>query len=1536
MQQAFGKIEEDAGGITPQHSAAQDGSAVLQTLKTVPEDGVVDVASGGGHGSGTQQAQLSTQSKAGSRRQLLLPSQLEQPPPQQLAVVTVPSPTAAAAAAAALQELAKATARTASEAQETSQLLSHSSSLHRSGSLGAGSISRRASLATDRRCMTTSSSMRSHTSTLSTSSSSSRAWRPGGNRTDPRDDYRKLQTYESARLRALQKQGLLSPGASARCMSLATDSIISPHSGFGGCISPKSGSVRCSISQDQQQVATSPPVSPGQVGMAGGNSAPATPTGAGSRCGYAAASARRRPGAVSASPHTPAAASPASPTSAARRGRTTARPASAPPAKAAGLSPTRSAGRGRAEQTGHSAFSAAATSTRAEAAPPSPKRCTSPKLTQHKKKEQQQQQGPAHQDMWQALTGQPCPPGLVPVLQRMQQQQQSPHGGGGLSGRASSKGLSPSLHAPASSCTFSSKGTAGPLPSRNPLALSAASRGNSTTAQVEEAIRAAQAALLHKQQQVSQFRQAISSSWAPGGPSSSRARGRAAALQAASTAAVVADADAAPDASAGMAADGVPADSCIGTSVWGDSSCTSSYTGSVAAAHMLGKRSSRELATGSSVGREGAASQQEDSNSVVVSPSQAPTPAAAGVGPNTALVGVSRPGSSSADGYIPHDAASARSSSRGAVGLATVSAPVGVSSTASEAAAGQAAAAAAAALPAPRAAARASVDEQVVQQPAAPAAAAVVCPVRSPFQQSAGAPYAVTTVQASRGGSSNTAALRSSPTPATQAAVSGSRYYQAPVTFPGRSRSRSPSKRRPVSALEALLRVAPMAAEVPQPVRPSSAEPVMVMAQRQQAAGSSSSSHSPGSVGAMPRAHSRNAAASVATATASTSPGTRGLGHGVSVSKARASNASARRSSCEGSVSSSYGAEPWSAPHQRSAAGLTGEQLLALHRRRSQQEAAEAAALAAAAAGDSAGEGAAEVSLENPLQLDVMVRAYTALNKKNKNSSERAAAVAMLLDRITEGSHHSTSQGTSPRSSPRTNMAGDSSTAATSPAAAAAGGDGSGGEGREQKLRSSPMPCLDVLGRGLGAPDSPSGGAGGGVGVGGGPSSPSTIIQTLKADSLSSWHRVSPERQQAHAMLLATPRHKHASSYAADLAALAAASSSSLLPGQHGDKSVHRADSPATSGSPPSRQQQHQQSSTSSPATAVSSGSPGPQQARGEGGPHTCTTPLHNARLSWPGSSACDLAAGAASSAHQQPHSEPEPPTSPTASSLSAQHYMMETTTGRAVLDSIQAHDMTVSAALAWLRAGLQSSDPPPPPPARVPPQATPGKQHAASSHSLRKSVHSSRPCSPFACFGDRSRARSSDDTGDCSELTTANVTQLQQLQQQPQQPQHQQPEAAGPLAGVSFEMGSDNRLVMVIRQQQGDGGKVDEPQRLHVTGVRLWHAELAARHVDGMSAIQASSTGASAGGSSAAAVAGAAGIEDSSTRSLDLVTTGGCHTIELATEEDLAGLIVGLNAMLLLHEQQGGGGGAEAAEALGQMPMRQVPWSRAVRGMLC
>jgi hypothetical protein len=174
---------------------------------------------------------------------------------------------------------------------------------------------------------------------------------------------------------------------------------------------------------------------------------------------------------------------------------------------------------------------------------------------------------------------------------------------------------------------------------------------------------------------------------------------------------------------------------------------------------------------------------------------------------------------------------------------------------------------------------------------------------------------------------------------------------------------------------------------------------------------------------------------------------------------------------------------------------------------------------------------------------------------------------------------------------------------------------------------------------------------------------------------------------------------------------------------------------------------------------------------------------------------------------------------------------------------------------------------------------------------------------------------RSSDEGGEGEAMPASPSAAA--VKEQLNQQQQQVPQQEAGVDGVTFEMGGDNRLVMVVRQP---GGAATAPQKLAVTGMRL-------------RPVASSQPGArSAGGEGAAAAGSTEGIAmvESSSCALDLLTTGGAHTIELASESDWAGLVVGLNAMLLLLEQEG----PEAVQQMGAITMSQAAWSKAVTGV--
>lgn len=1395
----------------------QEGSsAAVQVLKTVPEDGLVT-----GPAAAAEAAPQRTTHTLVSEG------------------VSGPTSCTVSAAAAALQELALAGARS-----DQQQLLSHSHSMPRSS---FNTDSRHSSFA-DRHCLSTSSSMRASRASLS--SSSSRVWRPGGTRTDPRDDYKKLQSYESARLRALQKQGLLSLGCSTRLL-MAGDEVDDgqPTAQTVGSASPKS---RRSTNADTL-LGSANPGSPDVISgviSGGSRSSPASPASPG---GYAAASQRRRnslAAAAAAAAGVGGGATASSPvrtlSPASRRALASPAKSSPPAASAAVTAADKPAGRAGLVGPAHTAISVAAL---AGSSPPAPQRSASPKLRsvspnlRRQEKPSQPQQQQQQPDVWQTLTGNPCPQSLVPMVQRLQHHK---------------AGASPAGHKPsyASSSAQSSpeRLRASGSSRTHPASRSYPSSGNSTTAQVEEAIRAAQAALREKQQQVSQVRQAISSRWA--------GRGRSQGLSPTGPARQ----------HAAFEDEVCLTDSLPNSSIWGGSSCASSYTGSVAAAVAAAAVACRH-----------AGSKDAPAAQPAALAAACPEAAEASAGANAAS-----PWRGSQQGSPRGLMAESpvRPGSRQPGSLATVSAAVGLSTAAAAAnsAGGQLAAAEEASREATTPAAGSPSQPHPAQQDASVGSAAVA--TESPVQ--AGARAAHNPQPGVQASPAVKAALA-----AAAAGVPGSprtpKTYKSPVLYHSRHISNQSHKRRPLSALEELLKVSPDAADTRRGhhTRSNSAEPALASqvsgarlgfaaaAQRRSSLSNSISKRLPAagpstSCAARPFSNSK---ARPAGQQQQPVPQPQGLGRGVS------SGSNIHRRSSGGGSSSGYLAEPWSAPRQRSVSGLTGEQLMELHRRRSVAEAAEAAAAAA--------EGDTEVAeaAEHAMPLDVLVRAYTALNKKNKNSGERTAAVAMLLERIAEGTTTlSGADSLRGPQTPRTDIAA---------AGHAAGADGSiAAEQSQQKLRCSPGMQLDVLGRGL-VPDSP---CGTGPGSTAGATSPSTIIQTLKQDSLSAWHRVSPERQAAHATLLATPKHKQASSYAADLAALAAGRSSTNL----SDKPAgahSRSDSPGK-----------QQPGSTSPAqgevpAAGSADHSLLHTARegsltGAGNARACT-PLRGARLSSSSGAAADASVspaqqqdGLPSMAQSQPGCS-EAGGAPAAGAAPApSRPMADTATGRMVLDSIGAHDMAVSAAMAWLKAGLQNPDASKPPTAPSPSAGSPTQRLRPGSPQRRPH---SRPCSPFTtCFGSpnaRGMVRTSDDEAEAAAAAAAAAAvDVEQQQQQ----------AAG-VDGVTFEMGSDNRLVMVVQQQ----GK-RAPERLMVMGVRLRHGQQLPQAAPGDCADVPAAPG---------------------PHTLDLLTSGGSHTIELASASDWSGLVVGLNAMLLLLEQES----PEAAARLGSLPMGQVAWSRAI-----
>ena len=270
--------EECAGGS----GVLQESNTAVQVLRTVPEDGLVT-----GPAPAEAVPHRTTHSRSHSRHQLNpLPAQLGEPPVTE-GVLSGAASATMTAAAAALQELALASVRSEQD-QLSSHQLGYSQSMPRSLT---HTDSRNSSFA-DRHCLSTSSSMRASREGRATlSSSSSLVWRPGGNRTDPRDDYKKLQSYESARLRALQKAGLLSPGCSTRLLMAGGDELEAQQQAQQGSASPKS---RRSTNADTTLLGAASPASPAAISGTISGSSRGLPGSPGSPGGYAAALLRRR------------------------------------------------------------------------------------------------------------------------------------------------------------------------------------------------------------------------------------------------------------------------------------------------------------------------------------------------------------------------------------------------------------------------------------------------------------------------------------------------------------------------------------------------------------------------------------------------------------------------------------------------------------------------------------------------------------------------------------------------------------------------------------------------------------------------------------------------------------------------------------------------------------------------------------------------------------------------------------------------------------------------------------------------------------------------------------------------------------------------------------------------------------------------------------------------------------------------------------------------------------------------------------------
>jgi hypothetical protein len=447
-------------------------------------------------------------------------------------------------------------------------------------------------------------------------------------------------------------------------------------------------------------------------------------------------------------------------------------------------------------------------------------------------------------------------------------------------------------------------------------------------------------------------------------------------------------------------------------------------------------------------------------------------------------------------------------------------------------------------------------------------------------------------------------------------------------------------------------------------------------------------------------------------------------------------------------------------------------------------------------------------------------------------------------------------------------------------AAAAAGGEPLAGmDARELTVDSDSSALvvessrLDVLGRSVNSPR-PAGLLCCGMSGRGSPGiAGRSVLQVRKGDMRAGWQSACAERQAAHDSLLSTPRHKRPASagYAADLAALTSQANSQQQ--QHVIEHHEHPDGEEEEGSGDGMSPTHAMLMHTAARLGQFAGSPGGSDLG------SCT-----------GIPAEALAAAA-------PYGNGVVVVRMSTTETSGRLPLLrDTAAGRAVLAGIDGTSLTVQQAVHWLKVGLT----------RLPSSSEAGltgsgaKAAAAKQGSRASTLQSpsrrarSRPCSPFrACFASQA-ALSSEEEEEPLDL-------LQQQQQQQRE-------------GVHFEMDSCSQLVMVVPQslasdpqdvlpgqqqqaQQGEGAA--GVHRYTVTGVAL-----------------PSDAGCQAG------------VTGSGSHCLELITSAGRHRIELASERDFAGLLAGLNAMLLLKEA-----GGDTAEKLGVLPIEDTAWAGAVEG---
>lgn len=250
---------------------------------------------------------------------------------------------------------------------------------------------------------------------------------------------------------------------------------------------------------------------------------------------------------------------------------------------------------------------------------------------------------------------------------------------------------------------------------------------------------------------------------------------------------------------------------------------------------------------------------------------------------------------------------------------------------------------------------------------------------------------------------------------------------------------------------------------------------------------------------------------------------------------------------------------------------------------------------------------------------------------------------------------------------------------------------------------------------------------------------------------------------------------------------------------------------------------------------------------------------------------------------------------------------LKDTVTGKAVLAGVGSANITVQQAVHCLKVGLT----------RMPTATSGGDVHseqqqqhqsagpqgglpaehcaifAARTASPSKVRPHSRPCSPFHCFGPGEALSDDED-----EL--AGEHQRQPLPHDQQSTVQQKHNLEQSQDGVQFAM-DEGQLVLVVPKHLALSGTADTADacRYTVTGVSLLCDK---------------------------------GAESSGSRSLELLTCAGRHRVELATERDWAGLLAGLNAMLLLREAQSSG--TVNKVALEGVPLSDLAWSSAVEGV--